>query len=79
MVERAHDAVSALKGASAVVMATEWPEYRQVHPNDIITAAPGIVVLDANRFLAHLIGYAGLHYVAVGMPSDVHRCSAGRQ
>jgi len=68
-VERADDPVAAVKGAQALVMSTEWPQYREVAPSQIVDAAPGIVVLDANRFLFHLAGHAMLKYVAVGMPS----------
>jgi UDPglucose 6-dehydrogenase len=62
------DPLEALAGAHALVIATEWPQYREVPANRIATAAPGLTVLDANRFLAHLAGVAGIHYVAVGTP-----------
>jgi UDPglucose 6-dehydrogenase len=68
-VERADDPVAAVEGAQALVMSTEWPQYREVAPSQIVDAAPGIVVLDANRFLLHLAGHTMLKYVAVGMPS----------
>lgn len=69
-VDRADDATGALKDAQALVMSTEWPEYRQVAPRQIAEIAPGILVLDANRFLSHLAGEAKLKYVAVGMPGS---------
>ncbi|TAK86053.1 MAG: UDP-glucose/GDP-mannose dehydrogenase family protein [Betaproteobacteria bacterium] len=75
-VERSDHPVVALSGAQALVMATEWPEYRDVPANQIGETSPGIVVLDANRFLSHLAGHGGLKYVAVGMPSQ---SSAGSQ
>lgn len=72
-VERADDPVTALRDAQALVMSTEWPEYKKVAPSQITGIAPGIVVLDANRFLLHLAGEATLKYVAVGMPgTDLH-------
>ena len=47
----------AARGADALVVATEWPEYRQVDPPIAVAAgAPGLVVLDANRFLGATLG-----------------------
>ncbi len=68
-VKRSDDPITALTGAQVLVMATEWPEYRQVTANEISEIAPGIIVLDANRFLSHLAGHKELKYVAVGMPT----------
>jgi hypothetical protein len=51
------------------VVGTEWPEYKEI-PNDLFAeAAPGLVVLDPNRFLSSLGAAAALRYVAVGTPS----------
>jgi len=56
----------ALARAQALVVATEWPEYRQV-PIDSIAALPQpLVVLDANRFLAAWSAVARVRYIAVG-------------
>ncbi len=53
-------AVEALRDAEALVIATEWPEYRSV-------ALPcGIVLIDANRFIS---AREGVQYYSVGMPS----------
>jgi UDPglucose 6-dehydrogenase len=51
-----------LRNADAVVVATEWPEYRSV-PED---AFQRVVVIDANRFLEGRTGRA--RYYAVGKP-----------
>jgi UDPglucose 6-dehydrogenase len=60
--------LGALKGADVLVISTEWPQYKDVSEAEIVGIAPGIAVLDANRFLAHLAGSAGLKYLAVGSP-----------
>ncbi len=72
-VERANDAIGALKNAQALVMCTEWPEYKKVAPREITEIAPEILVLDPNRFLSHLAREQMLTYVAVGMPMDTER------
>ena len=60
--------LGALKGADVLVISTEWPQYKDVSEAEIVGIAPGIAILDANRFLAHLAGGAGLKYLAVGSP-----------
>jgi UDPglucose 6-dehydrogenase len=67
-VERSSDPVDALKGAQALVVFTEWPEYKEISAHAIANTAPGLVVLDANRFLAGLAEDHRVRYVAVGTP-----------
>lgn len=70
-VERFDDPVEAARGASALVVATEWPVYREVDPAAVARAAqPGVVVIDANRFLAGTFGRdPNCRLIAVGQPS----------
>jgi len=64
-VSRAATVEAALAGAEAVVLMTEWPEYRALDP----ALLSGILVLDQGRFLAErLAGQAGVTYVTVGTP-----------
>ena len=57
----------AIRDADAIIVATEWPAFRALNADDVASAAPGAVVLDANRFLAAgLAGDARIRYVAVG-------------
>jgi UDPglucose 6-dehydrogenase len=57
----------AIRDADAIVVATEWPAFRALTADEVASAAPGAVVLDANRFLAGgLAGDARIRYVAVG-------------
>jgi UDPglucose 6-dehydrogenase len=66
--------MEAVKGADAVVVCTEWPEFRQVDWAAAATAMSGRLVLDANRFLdKELKQLSTLEHVSVGVP----RSSAG--
>jgi len=67
-VTRFGTALATLEGADALVISTEWPEYRSISGEDIVGIAPGLAVVDANRFVARLADISGLTYVAVGSP-----------
>jgi UDPglucose 6-dehydrogenase len=47
---------AAASGADALVVATEWPDYRKVDLTELATRMASPVVLDANRFLAATAG-----------------------
>jgi UDPglucose 6-dehydrogenase len=58
---------SALPGAAALVVATEWPEYRAIGAASLLEAMPSPVVVDANRFLRGTLGAdPRVRYAAVG-------------
>ncbi len=60
-------AEEAAQGAAALVVATEWPDYRSA-PASI---ADGVIVIDANRFLAASFGSRpGVRYYTVGKASS---------
>ncbi|HWA10156.1 MAG TPA: nucleotide sugar dehydrogenase [Opitutaceae bacterium] len=63
-------AADAVAGADAVVVCTEWPEFRQL---DWAALAPRLrrpVIVDATRFLEKSVAsLPGLQYVTVGSPS----------
>jgi UDPglucose 6-dehydrogenase len=67
-VTQAEDPLAALNGAHALVVSTEWPEYKKISPDVVSAAAPGIVVLDPNRFLSAFATDRRLRYMAVGTP-----------
>ena len=67
-VHRFDEALGALEGAQVLLVGTEWPEYREITKDFVASAAPGLVVLDPNRFLSFLGTEAELRYVAVGTP-----------
>jgi UDPglucose 6-dehydrogenase len=68
-VTRSDNPLDALKGAQVLVISTEWPQYKEISADTVAEAAPGIVVLDANRFLSGLAGDSRVRYVAVGTPA----------
>jgi UDPglucose 6-dehydrogenase len=67
----APDAAAALDGADAVVLCTEWPEFRQLDWPALLPRLRQPVILDATRFLAKSPSGlpAGLQYHSVGSPS----------
>jgi len=71
------DPLRALEGAQALVVCTEWPLYREIRGEEVARVAPGLAVIDANRFLAGLAATPGIKYLAVGTP-DPDKAGAGR-
>jgi UDP-N-acetyl-D-mannosaminuronate dehydrogenase len=71
VVARHADAVDAARGVSALVVATEWPEYRRVEADVLAGAFPSGLVLDANRFLRDSLGRdPRFRLVSVGQPAS---------
>lgn len=65
-------ALDAVAGADALVVGTEWPEFRQDAAGLRSDATrPNLVVIDANRHLQAAVASLGLNYVAVGSPSAI--------
>jgi UDPglucose 6-dehydrogenase len=66
-VERFDTALDAVRSSSVLVVATEWPEYRSVDPDELATALPSGLVIDANRFLGGVLARdSRFHLVSVG-------------
>ncbi len=61
-------ALDVVTGANALVVGTEWPEFRQDAVGLPAVASPNLVVIDANRHLQSALSISGLKYVAVGTP-----------
>jgi UDPglucose 6-dehydrogenase len=61
--------LDAVVGADALVVGTEWPEFRQTASGLLSAAGPNLVVIDANRHLQAAVSPLGLKYIAVGTPS----------
>jgi UDP-N-acetyl-D-mannosaminuronate dehydrogenase len=58
-----------LRSAEVAVVATGWPEYRDLRPDDVIGAMRAPLVLDAAHFLAKTLGTdSRIRYYAVGKP-----------
>jgi UDPglucose 6-dehydrogenase len=68
-VQRFQEALAAIIGAHVLLVGTEWPEYKEIPAELITEAAPGLLVLDPNRFLSYLGTVPSLRYIAVGTPS----------
>jgi len=62
----------AAAGASALVVATEWPIFRDVDMAAVLGGMTRRLVLDPNRFLAGRVAGIDLEYVAVGVPEQGH-------
>jgi UDPglucose 6-dehydrogenase len=59
--------IEALRGATAAILATDWPEFRKLSADDMVEAMARPLVLDASRFLARqLQGDQRLEYLTVG-------------
>jgi UDPglucose 6-dehydrogenase len=61
------DPIRAMAGTDAVVVCTEWPEFRQLPWADLTKVLRGRLVLDANGFLRNeLNNLTGIDHVSVG-------------
>ncbi len=59
--------IETLHNANALVVATEWPDYRTVANHEVISALHTPLVIDANRFLvASFESLSNVTYVTVG-------------
>lgn len=71
-------ALEAATTADAVVVATEWPEYRQVDAGALSSAMRRPFVLDANRFLQRTLGTdPRFHLISVGAGHLARSADAG--
>jgi UDPglucose 6-dehydrogenase len=68
LVSHEMNALSAVASADALVVGTEWPEFRSDAKQLITVANKNIVVVDPNRHLHAQLGSSGLQYFAVGTP-----------
>jgi UDPglucose 6-dehydrogenase len=65
----AADPLAAAEGADVLVIATPWPQYRDLKPADLARVMRGRAVLDPYRVLdGHACAAAGLTYHTLGMP-----------
>lgn len=60
----------ALDGSDAMVLSTEWPIFRELSSEEVVSSMREAIVLDPNRFLApELARDPRVRYAAVGNPS----------
>jgi UDPglucose 6-dehydrogenase len=63
----ADSAAAAARNADALVVATNWHQFRSVQPDELVVNGGALIVLDANGFLADTLGrVAGIRYLEVG-------------
>lgn len=68
-VDREQDPIVAATAADALVVATQWPLYRDVNVDRLAAAMRGHLVLDPNRFLGSTLGAdPRFKLIAVGQP-----------
>ena len=68
-VRRTDSPLAAVHGAQALVLAVDWPVYREIDGAELLQSIDQLVVLDPNRMRPDLATAAGrLRYFAVGMP-----------
>jgi UDPglucose 6-dehydrogenase len=66
-------ALEAVAKAQALVIGTEWPEFKPLAPELATKVPPGLVLVDANRHLQAQLLPAGFKYIAVGVPLALER------
>ena len=66
-VVRSKTPLEALEGAWALVIATQWPEYREINVSDVENIAGQLVVFDSNRFLSDFNKSSVISYYSVGV------------
>ena len=65
----AESAVEAVRGADVLVVATEWPEFREVDLAQVRKLMRGHRIVDARNLLdPHKVRAAGFDYVGMGRP-----------
>ena len=70
-IELAPTPLDAVTGASALVVATAWPDYRSVDPSHVVAAMQRPCVLDASRFLDASLGRdPRIRYLTVGQGAN---------
>jgi len=66
-VVRSKTPLDALEGACALVIATQWPEYRDINVSDVENIAGQLAVFDSNRFLSNFNKSPVISYYSVGV------------
>jgi len=69
-VELAPTMAEAIGGADAVIIATEWPEFRDASADEFARRMRNPLVIDQNRFLPPGFStHGGIRYVTIGKPA----------
>lgn len=63
--------IAALEGATALVLATGWPEYKTLDAETVVSNMRAPIVIDPNRFLEKTLGSdSRIRYATVGKASN---------
>ena len=62
-------ALGAVEQAAALIVGTEWPQFRKEAEGLAGVANPDLLVIDPNRYLQTELSNRWLKYVAVGTPA----------
>jgi UDPglucose 6-dehydrogenase len=66
-VDFADSALEAASGADAVILVTEWPEFRELDWSAVATAMRGRTMIDGRNFIdPKVVQAAGLIYEGIG-------------
>src|SRR3954467_6764321 len=77
-VEFANDALDCVRDADAVVLVTEWQEFKDLDWREVADAMGGRLIVDGRNALdADTITGAGLEYEGIGRPSRISSLSVG--
>ena len=66
-VVRTETPLEALEGANALVIATQWPEYREIAVQDVENVVGRLAVFDSNRFVSDFNKSPVISYFSVGV------------
>ncbi len=66
-VRRSETPLEALEGACALVIATQWPECREINVSDVENITGQFAVFDSNRFLSDFNKSSVISYYSVGV------------
>ncbi len=66
-VVRSKTPLEALEGACALVIATQWPEYKEINVSDVENITGQLAVFDSNRFLSDFNKSSLISYYSVGV------------
>jgi len=69
-IKKFDDPLDVLVNAQILVIATEWPFYREILQDEVAKINSGLTIIDANRFLTQFATDNRFKYLAVGVPNQ---------
>ena len=56
-------------GKDAVIVATEWPIFKELGSFDFSKLSNALLIFDANSFLQKELNISGIRYISIGKPT----------